>query len=349
MRSPQKRSNQIYAADARDAYLPSGTRFAEFWRRRLRACERGNSKSAWIMNLHSPRSLSSMTVADTAGKVEVTLLTGGIDRPYTFGLVMELITKGAGLDVIGSDGVDFPEFHGKLGLNFLNLQGSQRPDVSLMSKVFRLLMYYAKLIRYAVTAKPKIFHILWNNKFELFDRTLLMIFYKLLGKKVVLTVHNVNAGRRDSKDSLVNRLTLRVQYRLADHIFVHTKKMKLELMEEFGVPQTRVSVIPFGINNSVPDTPLTSSEARQKLGIGPNEKTILFFGNINPYKGLEYIVAAFEQLSAQHADYRLFIVGRPNNCESYWASIREASRADVEKGRITIRADYVPDEETEIY
>ena len=64
------------------------------------------------MNLHT-RSLSSMTVADTAGKVEVTLLTGGIDRPYTFGLVMELITKGAALDVIGSDGVDFPEFHGK--------------------------------------------------------------------------------------------------------------------------------------------------------------------------------------------------------------------------------------------
>ena len=162
-----------------------------------------------------------MTVADTAGKVEVTLLTGGIDRPYTFGLVMELITKGAGLDVIGSDGVDFPEFHGKPGLNFLNLQGSQRPDVSLISKVFRLLTYYARLIRYAATAKPKIFHILWNNKFEVFDRTLLTLFFRLLGKRIVLTVHNVNAAKRDSKDTRLNRLTLRIQYRLADHIFVH--------------------------------------------------------------------------------------------------------------------------------
>lgn len=53
------------------------------------------------------------------------------------------------------------------------------------------------LVRYAVTAKPTIFHILWNNKFEYFDRTLLMLYYRALGKKVVLTVHNVNADNRD--------------------------------------------------------------------------------------------------------------------------------------------------------
>ena len=45
-----------------------------------------------------------------------------------------------------------------------------------------MLLYYARLIRYAATAKPKIFHILWNNKFESFDRTLLMLYYRLLGK-----------------------------------------------------------------------------------------------------------------------------------------------------------------------
>ena len=54
-------------------------------------------------------------------------------------------------------------------------------------------LYYAKLIRYAATAEPRIFHILWNNKFEYFDRTLLMLYYRLLGKKIVLTAHNVNA------------------------------------------------------------------------------------------------------------------------------------------------------------
>src|ERR1700746_3800939 len=161
-------------------------------------------------------------VSKTAPGIKVTLLTGGIDRPYVFGLARELVSKGAVLEVIGSDGLRFPEFNGMPGLNFLNLQGSQRPDVSLIRKVFRLSIYYAKLIRYAATAKPRIFHILWNNKFELFDRTVLTLFYRLLGKRTVLTVHNVNAGKRDSKDTQLNRLTLRIQYRLADHIFVHT-------------------------------------------------------------------------------------------------------------------------------
>ena len=47
----------------------------------------------------------------------------------------------------------------------------------------------------------------------------------------------------------------------------------------------RVTVIPFGINNSVPNTRLTPSEARERLGIRADERTILFFGNIAPYKG----------------------------------------------------------------
>ena len=210
-------------------------------------------------------------------------------------------------------------------------------------------MYYAKLIRYAATAKPRIFHILWNNKFESFDRTLLMLYYRFLGKKIVLTAHNVNAGRRDSKDTLLNRLTLRIQYRLADHIFVHTEKMKRELIEEFGVQESRVTVIPFGINNAVPNTRLTPAEARQRLGIRDGEKTILFFGNITPYKGLEYLIAAFQQILARREDYRLIIAGRPNNCERYWSAIREAIREDVQRGRVLLRADFIPDDETEVY
>ncbi len=91
----------------------------------------------------------------------------------------------------------------------------------------------------------------------MFDRTLLMLYYRLLGKKVVLTLHNINASERDANDTTLNRSTLRFQYRLADHIFVHTEKMKLELMQEFRVLPARITVIPFGINNSVPNTSLT--------------------------------------------------------------------------------------------
>jgi len=283
-------------------------------------------------------------------ELSVTLLTGGIDRPYTFGLVMELVSRGAVLEIIGSDGVDFPEFHGTRGIRFLNLQGSQRADVSLLKKVTRLAAYYLRLIGYAITAKPKLFHILWNNKLQSFDRTVLTIFYRLLRKQIVLTVHNVNAGKRDNNDSFFNRLTLRIQYRLAHHCFVHSQKQKRELIEEFGVGETRITVIPFGINNAVPNTRLSQTEARLRLGVGSGKKTILFFGRISPYKGLEYLTGAFKQVLARGSDYQLIIAGRPENAaQQYWNSIEESIREEVRSGRILLRAEHIPDDETEVY
>lgn len=290
-----------------------------------------------------------MKPASEPHEIEVALLTGGGDRPYVYGLTTALMSGGATLDLIGSDEVDFPEFHNKPGVNFLNLRGDQRSDASFFRKIFRVSTYYARLIRYAASAKPRIFHILWNNKFEAFDRTLLMLYYRLLGKQIILTAHNVNTARRDRKDTPLNRFTLRVQYRLANHIFVHTASMKHELVVEFGVQSARVTVIPLGINNSVPNTPLTPSEAKLRLGIRESERAILFFGRIKPYKGLEYLTAAFQSILARHDDYRLIVVGRPFDCDEYWAKVRQGIREEVERGRALLRTEFIPDEETEVY
>ena len=46
-------------------------------------------------------------------EIKVALLTGGSDRPYVFGLVTSLVAQGVGLDLIGSDEIDFPEFRSK--------------------------------------------------------------------------------------------------------------------------------------------------------------------------------------------------------------------------------------------
>lgn len=281
--------------------------------------------------------------------ISVALLTGGGDRPYVFGLATELMSKQADIDLIGSDYVDSPEFHGNPGLRFLNLRGGQETEAGVAEKVGRVLAYYVKLIAYAATSKAKIFHIIWNNKFQTFDRTVLMLYYKLLGKKIVLTVHNVNSRRRDSGDSAFNRLTLGIQYRLADHVFVHTEAMKREMVDQFGVRGSRVTVIPFGINNSIPQTKITPEGARQRLGIRGDEKTILFFGNIAPYKGLEFLVAAFQKILVRHEKYRLIVAGWPKNCEDYWEALRQILNKNVQSGQALVRAEYIPDDDTELY
>ena len=187
--------------------------------------------------------------------------------------------------------------------------------------------YYLRLLRYAVSARPRIFHILWNNKLELLDRTVLLLFYRLCGRRLAMTVHNVNIRKRDGNDSVLNRLSLRVQYGVMDHLFVHTERMKRELSDEFGVPPSRISVIPFGVNSTVPDTSLSGEAARAQLGLGADEQVVLFYGNIAPYKGLEYLIEAVALVAGQLPHLRLIVAGRPKGEEVYWARVEERVRA----------------------
>jgi D-inositol-3-phosphate glycosyltransferase len=278
----------------------------------------------------------------------VAVLTAGRDKPYALALASALMAQGETIDFIGGDSVDSPELHGNPQVNYFNLR-NQQTDAGRLQKMTRVLMYYFRLMSYAFSAQPHIFHILWNNKFELFDRTFLMVYYKLLGKKIVFTAHNVNAGIRDANDSFLNRLTLKMQYRLCDHILVHTKAMKEELKSDFAVPDQKINVIPFGINNTVPNTTLSHAEARRKLGVGAEEKTLLFFGHITPYKGLEYLVDAFIEISKNSPGYHLIIAGGVKECEDYWSRIRNTIASSGAGDRITQHIEFIPDENTELY
>lgn len=280
---------------------------------------------------------------------QISLLTAGRDRPYALGLATALAAAGISFDFIGSDEVDGPGLHGDPKINFLNLRGDQRTDAGLIKKMSRVLLYYFRLLGYAATAKPKTFHILWNNKFETFDRTALMLYYKLLGKKIVFTAHNVNAAERDLNDSWLNRRTLRFQYQQCDHIFVHTEKMKDELVSGFGILADKVSVIPFGINNTVPDSGMTILAARKKLGLNVRDRVLLFFGNIAAYKGLEFLIDAFETGARSDEHLRLVVAGRPKGAEEYWRGLREKIERSAVRDRMILKIEYVPDAETEIY
>lgn len=285
----------------------------------------------------------------SARSVRVAVLTGGGDKPYAHGLAACLINQGVRFDFVGSNELDEPDLHQNPLVRFLNLRGAMRSDVAALRKVLRVLIYYWRLLRYAAAGSPKVFHILWNNRFEFLDRTLVLLYYRFLGKRVCFTVHNVNVGWRDDTDSFVNRLTLRIQYHLCDHLFVHTEQMKRELRTHFGVVDKKISVIPFGINSSVPNTALTSVEARERLGLSSREKVVLFFGNIAPYKGLEYLIEAMALLVPKESNYRLVIAGRPKKGELYWEQIHQQISSLGLRSHVIERIEYIPDAETEVY
>lgn len=283
-------------------------------------------------------------------RIEMALLTGCQDRPYAFGLAMALVSKGVSVDMIGSDEEDSPQLHATAGLRFLNFRGSQKSKESFSRKLSKILLYYVRLIRYTARRKPRMLHILWNNKFEYLDRTLLMLYYKLLGKKIAFTAHNVNQAKRDQRDSLLNRLTLRMQYTLSDCIFVHTKKMKDELRDDFGVADKAITVIRHPLNNAFPDTELTPSEAKRQLGVEESEKAILFLGRIRPYKGIEHLLAAFQPLAKRDSAYRLIIAGEPKKgSEEYLEEIRGIANRDFSHGEIILKFQFIPDEQMELF
>lgn len=75
--------------------------------------------------------------------------------------------------------------------------------------------------------------------------------------------------------------------------------------------------------------------------------TVLFFGTIRPYKGLEYLVRAFDQLSEDEASrYRLLIVG-----ETWegWTEPLELAALSPHREPITIVNRYVRDDEVSAF
>lgn len=276
-------------------------------------------------------------------------MTAGRDRPYALGLASSLVAEGIPFDFIASDELESPDLARCPGVRILNLRGSTDAEANLVEKFVRVARYYARLISYATTSRAKVFHILWNNRLEYFDRLILLSYYKLLGKRIAFTVHNVNIKRRDGGDHWFNRVTLRYQYQIVDHLFVHTRRMATELQADFGVPESKVSVIPFGINDSVPVTGLEGAEARRLLGIAAEEKVLLFYGNIARYKGLDLLIEALPKIVARVGRARLVVAGRPKGDETYWAAIEQRIMELGIGSMVLKRIEYVPDQETEVF
>jgi glycosyltransferase involved in cell wall biosynthesis len=135
-----------------------------------------------------------------------------------------------------------------------------------------------------------------------------------------------------------------------DHIFVHTEKMKMQLLHDFKVPETKVSVIPFGINNTLPNSSLTRDGARSQLNLEKDEKVLLFFGRVAEYKGIELAVSALEKLLETDNRFRLVVAGKiEQGHEAHWALVESAIAAKNLGNHVLRNIGYISDEEVEVY
>ncbi len=291
--------------------------------------------------------------AGAAGRsVKVALLTGGKDAHYVLGLVPELAARGVRVVLVGNTDLAAAEDVASGRVEFHDLVGSLDPDDGLAAKAWRILSYYGRLLAFAARTDAPLFHILWFRKFPLVERTLLTGYFKLLGKKLTFTAHNVDDEVRDGKAvTISNRLSLTFLYRTVDHIFVHTPEMKNELVQQFGVADRKVEVVPLGINGVVPLARVSRREARRQLGLDPDEKILLFFGHIAPYKGVEDLLRALAFLIRGGGRFTLIVAGRvkDRSCEPYWAELERLIEALGLGKHVRKEIRYVPDQEAGLF
>lgn len=88
---------------------------------------------------------------------------------------------------------------------------------------------------------------------------------------------------------------------------------------------------------------MDKDEARRLLNIHPNKKTLLFFGLIRDYKGLDLLIEAFTELGD---DYQLVIAGEVySNLKKYEEQIWKSGA----KERIFFFNQYIPDADVRVY
>jgi len=99
--------------------------------------------------------------------------------------------------------------------------------------------------------------------------------------------------------------------RSASMVVVHSTWDRDRMSASLGISPTRFRVIPHGpypISAATPGD--ASTPARPQPARDPSELTVLFFGTIRPYKGLEHLIRGFEQVRRDlQLPWKLVVVG----------------------------------------
>jgi glycosyltransferase involved in cell wall biosynthesis len=281
--------------------------------------------------------------------MRITVINGTGQIDYMFGLVSGLSNnKNDQIDVIDVD-IAVELFRRFENVHYYPVFKYNSRNYSFYKKVVHLLKYYFFLINYILSHKKRIIHFQWLDRNRFLDRILIPAIASIKGHKIIYTVHNINSGKRDGRDSWYNRLSLSIIYKLAHRLIVHTPLSKQELCADFGIRQSKVFIIKHGINNRVMLQGLSTDQARTKLTINNNEKVVLFFGNIDHYKGLDILIDSLNFLPETIIrDFRLVIAGNSKSTE-YGRFISEKVNNSAHKQKILLQMSFIPDNDIELY
>lgn len=128
----------------------------------------------------------------------------------------------------------------------------------------------------------------------------LLALLKEVRMPVVTTLHTLLREPNAAQRKVMNEISQR-----SDHLVVMARIGAEILREVYGVPDSKIHVIPHGI----PDVPLQdSSLAKAQFGV-QGRKVLFTFGLIGPGKGIEHAIEALPQIIQRHPEVVYIILG----------------------------------------
>jgi glycosyltransferase involved in cell wall biosynthesis len=129
-------------------------------------------------------------------------------------------------------------------------------------------------------------------------------FCRRRGAKIVLTIHDLlphDTG--EAHKALFGEL-----YRSVDAIICHSEAVRARLAAEFSVAAEKISVIPHG-PFFYDLTAKDCEKTLRGLALDPGKRMVLWQGIIHPYKGIDLLLRAWQQVESKGDDASLTIAG----------------------------------------
>jgi glycosyltransferase involved in cell wall biosynthesis len=142
---------------------------------------------------------------------------------------------------------------------------------------------------------------------------------------LVLTVHDPRHHPGDQVSRKTPQAVMDFGYRRAAQLIVHADPLKQVLIDECRIPPALVHTVPHVSLCDVPDTGSSQDDPA----------TILFFGRLWEYKGLEYLIRAEPLITAKVPDAMFVIAGEGEDFGRY-------RRLMVHPERFVVHNEYVP-------
>ncbi len=152
--------------------------------------------------------------------------------------------------------------------------------------------------------KPNIIHLQLGG--SIVDLALLPFFKKY---PLVATFHDVKLHTGEN-----NWLTNFIRYwerKCSNQIIVHGEKLKEQMIKEYNLPSEKVHAIPIGEHEVAP------FKKHERKDLTEDGNSILFFGRIYEYKGLEYLIKAEPLITKEVPDAKIIIAGMGEDFKKY--------------------------------